>query len=77
MATRPGVCGTAIGWVMAGGESGPWRAPDPARPGAALRDQCTRTGTPFYWNDWGAAMPDAKAEQDAAPLHGAPPRRAS
>src|SRR5262249_10214114 len=33
----------------------------------ALRDQCARTGTPFYWNDWGAAMPDGQAAKAPAP----------
>lgn len=43
----------AIGWVVAGGESGP-RArathPDEAR---SLRDQCAEAGVPFLWKQWG------------------------
>jgi protein gp37 len=46
---RRSVSGLVIDWVMAGGERGPWRAPDPTRPVGVLRDQCTRTGTPFCW----------------------------
>jgi len=58
---RPGVSGPTIDWVMAGGESGPSARPIQLDWVRALRDQCARTGTPFYWNDWGAAAPDGQA----------------
>jgi protein gp37 len=64
---RPGASGPAIDWVMAGGESGPNARPIQLDWVRALRDQCASTGTPFYWNDWGAATPDGQTGKDAAP----------
>jgi protein gp37 len=62
-----GAAGPTIDWVMGGGESGPNARPIQLDWVRALRDQCARTGTPFYWNDWGAAKPDGQAAKDAAP----------
>ena len=52
----------------------------------ALRDQCARSATPFYWNGWGALMPDGQTVENTTPeaarryldgaLHEALPRRA-
>jgi protein gp37 len=64
---HPGASGPTIDWVMGGGESGPNARPIQLDWVRALRDQCARTGTPFYWNDWGAAMPDGQAARDVAP----------
>jgi protein gp37 len=64
---RPGASGPTIDWVMGGGECGPSARPIQLGWVRALRDQCARTGTPFYWNDWGAATPDGQAGKDAAP----------
>jgi protein gp37 len=48
-----------IGWVIAGGESGPgYRAPDPAW-FRALRDQCAAARVPFFFKQWGGATPKA------------------
>lgn len=66
---RAGFTGPAIDWVMAGGESGPKARPIQLAWVRALRDQCARAGTPFYWNDWGAATPADQAAKDAAPGH--------
>jgi protein gp37 len=80
-----GESGPVIDWVMGGGESGPNARPIQLEWVRALRDQCARTGTPFYWNDWGAGMPADQAAKDDAPeaanryldgaLHGAFPAR--
>ena len=44
---------TGIGWVIAGGESGPAaRPPDPAWI-RDLRDVCTGAGVPFFFKQWG------------------------
>jgi protein gp37 len=59
-----GAAGPVIDWVMGGGESGPNARPIALDWVRALRDQCARTGTPFYWNDWGAAMPDGQTPKD-------------
>jgi protein gp37 len=62
-----GAAGPTIDWVMAGGECGPNARPIQLEWVRSLRDQCARAGTPFYWNDWGAAVPDGQAAKDAAP----------
>lgn len=57
-----------LDWVVAGGEIGAEAKacqPDWAR---SLRDQCAKTGTAFFWRDWGEHVPaEAAGEQDAAP----------
>jgi protein gp37 len=62
-----GASGPTIDWVMGGGESGPNARPIDLGWVRALRDQCARTGTPFYWNDWGTMMPDGQAPKDGSP----------
>jgi protein gp37 len=48
---------TGIGWVIAGGESGPGARPmDPAW-ARQVRDQCKREGVPFFFKQWGAWAP--------------------
>ena len=44
----------AIGWVIAGGESGPRARPMKPEWACALRDACTRAGVPFFFKQWGA-----------------------
>ena len=65
--SRPGAAGPMIDWVMGGGESGPKARPIQVDWVRALRDQCARTGTPFYWNDWGAETPDGQTAKDVTP----------
>jgi protein gp37 len=46
-----------IGWVIAGGESGPGARPmDPAWP-AELRDACQTAGVPYFFKQWGGPTP--------------------
>jgi protein gp37 len=48
-----------IGWVIAGGESGPGARPmDPAWP-ARLRDACQAAGVPYFFKQWGGRTPKA------------------
>ncbi|MDP9402629.1 MAG: phage Gp37/Gp68 family protein [Actinomycetota bacterium] len=48
-----------IGWVIAGGESGP-RARAPRREWVrSIRDQCVATGVPFFFKQWGGRTPKA------------------
>jgi protein gp37 len=61
-----GAAGPTIDWVMGGGESGPNARPIQLDWVRALRDQCAGTGTPFYWNDWGAATPDGQTGDAAS-----------
>jgi len=50
---------TGIGWVIAGGESGPAaRAMDPAWV-TDLRDACLTAGVPFFFKQWGGRTPKA------------------
>jgi protein gp37 len=48
---------TGIGWVIAGGESGPdYRPADPAWV-AGIRDRCSAAGVPFFFKQWGGRTP--------------------
>jgi protein gp37 len=48
---------TGIGWVIAGGESGPGHRPtDPAWV-TGIRDRCTAAGVPFFFKQWGGRTP--------------------
>lgn len=42
-----------LGWVVAGGESGPGARPMHIEWIRALRDQCTAAGVPFLFKQWG------------------------
>lgn len=49
-----------IGWVIAGGESGPKARPSHPDWFTSLRDQCAAAGVPFFfkqWGDWGPSEP--------------------
>jgi protein gp37 len=46
-----------IGWVIAGGESGPAHRPlDPSWV-TGIRDRCGRAGVPFFFKQWGGRTP--------------------
>lgn len=52
-------CFSLLDWVICGGESGPGHRPiDPAW-ALSLRDQCRRSGTKFFFKQWGGRTPDA------------------
>jgi protein gp37 len=54
---------TGIGWVIAGGESGPgYRAADPSWV-ASIRDKCTEKQVPFFFKQWGGRTPKAGGRQ--------------
>lgn len=62
-----------IGWVIAGGESGPgYRAPDPAW-FRALRDQCATRAVPFFFKQWGGPTPKAAGRLLDGRTHDATP----
>jgi protein gp37 len=42
-----------LGWVIAGGESGPAARPSDSEWFRALRDQCSGAGVPFHFKQWG------------------------
>lgn len=45
--------GGSIGWVIAGGESGPKARPSHPDWFRSLRDQCVAAGVPFHFKQWG------------------------
>lgn len=67
--------GGGIGWVIAGGESGPKARPSHPDWFRALRDQCVAAGVPFFFKQWGEWAPDYYIEDDDPP--GTPPRQAA
>lgn len=65
---------TGIGWVIAGGESGPgYRAPD-SEWVRGLRDQCAAENVPFFFKQWGGPTPKAGGRQLDGRVHDAMPR---
>lgn len=55
--------GQRIGWVIAGGESGPGARPAHPEWFRSVRDQCATAGVPFLfkqWGEWIAYEPDAQ-----------------
>ena len=49
----PGLDLGGIGWVIAGGESGPGARPMRPEWARQIRDRCTRCGVPFFFKQWG------------------------
>jgi protein gp37 len=50
---------TGIGWVIAGGESGPGCRPLDQIWVTGIRDACTAAGVPFFFKQWGGRTPKA------------------
>lgn len=48
-----------VSWVIVGGESGPGFRPMDLRWAADIRDQCVRTGVPFFFKQVGGFTPKA------------------
>ncbi|MFV8141859.1 DUF5131 family protein [Mycolicibacterium senegalense] len=46
-----------IGWVIAGGESGPHHRPMDINWARGIRDGCRRAGVPFFFKQWGGRTP--------------------
>lgn len=55
-----------IGWVIAGGESGPGARPMRPDWARSLRDQCAAAGVPFLFKQWGECGPPQTEEQRRA-----------
>jgi len=49
--------GTALDWLIAGGESGPGARPMHPEWARGLRDQCQAAGVAFHFKQWGECMP--------------------
>jgi protein gp37 len=48
-----------IGWVIAGGESGPNYRPIQLSWAREIRESCLTTGVPFFFKQWGGRTPKA------------------
>lgn len=48
-----------IGWVIAGGESGPNHRPMDLSWARGIRDDCVAAGVPFFFKQWGGRTPKA------------------
>ena len=49
-----------VGWVIAGGESGPRARPMDTEWARSVRDQCRASGVPFFFKQWGEHGPDGR-----------------
>lgn len=58
--------GPSIGWVIAGGESGPGARPMNANWVRSLRDQCNGAGVPFHFKQWGEWCPETQLPGDVS-----------
>lgn len=54
---------TGIGWVIAGGESGPAYRPVDVRWVRAIRDSCVAADIPFFFKQWGGRTPKARGRE--------------
>lgn len=52
-----------IGWVIAGGESGPGYRPMQLEWARGIRDACQETGVPFFFKQWGGRTPKAHGRE--------------
>ncbi|WP_433474928.1 DUF5131 family protein [Spirillospora sp. CA-142024] len=59
----PGLDLNEVGWVIAGGESGPGHRPMDPGWVREIRDQCTDAGVPFFFKQWGGATPKARGRE--------------
>ena len=50
---------TGIGWVIAGGESGPGYRPMEISWARDIRDACNQASVPFFFKQWGGRTPKA------------------
>lgn len=64
-----------IGWVIAGGESGPNHRPVEEDWVVEIRDACSENGVPFFFKQWGGRTPKAGGRELAGETwDGMPPR---
>lgn len=68
--------GGGIGWVIAGGESGPRARPMHPDWPRTIRDDCAAAGVPFFFKQWGEWAPVCALDDDAIEsiYHPAPER---
>lgn len=66
---------TGIGWVIAGGESGPRHRPMDPEWVLDIRDRCQAAGVPFFFKQWGGRTPKAGGRLLDGELHNEMPER--
>ncbi|MCM1967996.1 DUF5131 family protein [Streptomyces sp. G1] len=72
----PGMDLEGIGWVIAGGESGPNHRPLEQEWVEGIRDACLLAGVPFFFKQWGGRSPKSGGrELGGATWDQMPPRR--
>jgi len=59
----PGLDLTGIGWVIAGGESGPRHRPMDPDWALGVRDACATGEVPFFFKQWGGRTPKAAGRE--------------
>jgi protein gp37 len=57
--------GPRVGWIVAGGESGPKARPMQGDWARGLRDQCAAAGVPFLFKQWGEWIDADQADNEA------------
>jgi protein gp37 len=65
-----------IDWVIVGGESGPGARPMEKEWVVSVRDQCRRTGVPFFFKQWGGVRKKAMGRKLDGKTYDEFPRRA-
>lgn len=71
----PGLRLDGIGWVIAGGESGPHHRPVQEEWLVDIRDTCSKADVPFFFKQWGGRTPKSGGrELDGATWSEMPPR---
>ena len=58
-----GIALSGIGWVIAGGESGPNYRPMQIAWARSIRDACQADGVPFFFKQWGGRTPKASGRE--------------
>ncbi|MBW3638518.1 MAG: phage Gp37/Gp68 family protein [Actinobacteria bacterium] len=72
----PGLDLTGIGWVIAGGESGPRHRPMDPDWAFGVRDACAAAEVPFFFKQWGGRTPKAAGRELDGELWDEMPERA-
>jgi protein gp37 len=71
-----GLCLDGIGWVIAGGESGPGHRPVREEWLTEIRDVCNDSHVPFFFKQWGGRTPKSGGRELAGTIWDEmPPRR--
>jgi protein gp37 len=66
---------TGIGWVIAGGESGPRYRPMQLEWARSIRDASRAAGVPFFFKQWGGRTPKALGRELDGAVWDEMPRR--